>query len=140
MAIDSLNSGKSADCNGISVEHKANSDDRVIVLITFCLNSMIKYGYLPSLFMQSVITPIVKNKNGDISDTLNYRPITVASTISKILEKLLLEQITPVVMLSAYQFGVWCLLVLWMLRKLLVELIIENYLMYYMIKTFLNVL
>ena len=105
LAIDSLNSGKSADCNGISVEHIANSDDRVIVLITLCLNSMMKHGYLPSLFMQSVITPIVKNKNGDISDTSNYRPITVASTISKILEKILLEQIKPVVMLSANQFG-----------------------------------
>ena len=64
-----------------------------------------KHGYLPSLLMQSVITPIVRNKNGDISETSKYRPITVASTISKILEKLLLEQITPVVTLYANQFG-----------------------------------
>ena len=104
MEINSLNSGKSADCNGISVKHIANFDDRVIILITLCLNSMIKHGYLPSLFMQSVITPIVKNKNGDISDISNYIPTTVASTFSKNLEKLLLEQIMPVVMLSANQF------------------------------------
>ena len=54
------------------MEDIANSNDRVIVLITLCLNSMIKHGYLPSLFMQSVIKPIVKNKNGDISDSGIY--------------------------------------------------------------------
>lgn len=104
-AIESLNTGKACDHMGISVEHIKNANDKVTMLITLCLNSMMIHGYLPSLFMQSVITPIVKNKNGDISDTANYRPITIASTLSKVIEKLLLERILKVINLSSNQFG-----------------------------------
>jgi len=36
--------------------------------------------------MQTVIVPICKNKNGDISDAGNYRPVSIATIISKLLE------------------------------------------------------
>jgi len=36
--------------------------------------------------MQRVIVPICKNKNGNISDAGNYRPIYLATIISKLFE------------------------------------------------------
>jgi len=36
--------------------------------------------------MQTVIVPICKNKNGDISDAGNYKPVSLAAIISKLFE------------------------------------------------------
>jgi len=36
--------------------------------------------------MHTVIVPICKNKNGDISDAGNYRPVSLATIISKLFE------------------------------------------------------
>ena len=36
--------------------------------------------------MQTVIVPICKNKNGNISDPGNYRPVSLATIISKLYE------------------------------------------------------
>jgi len=39
--------------------------------------------------IDSVIMPFVKNKNGILSDKENYRPIALASVVSKIFENIL---------------------------------------------------
>jgi len=36
--------------------------------------------------MQTVVAPTCKNKNEDISDLENYRPVSPATTISKLFE------------------------------------------------------
>ena len=48
------------------------------------------HGFLPSDLTDTVLVPIVKDKTGDISDKGNYRPIALASVISKIFEMALL--------------------------------------------------
>ena len=86
-AVKSLNAGKSADHMALSGEHIKYSDDRLIAIIMLCPNAILQYGYLPDQFMKSIITPIVINRISNIKDAPNYRPIAVASTISKIFEK-----------------------------------------------------
>ena len=81
------------------------SDDTLYVLITILLNAAIKHGYLPSMLMESIITPIVKDKNGNITDTSNHRPITIASTISKVLENIILDTISKHIKTTCNQFG-----------------------------------
>ena len=43
-------------------------------------------GYLPTALMEISILPIATHKSGNLSDRNKYRPITEATTISKILE------------------------------------------------------
>ena len=40
-------------------------------------------GYLPPAMIETTIVPIVKNKSGNLSDSSNYRPIALATIISK---------------------------------------------------------
>ena len=66
---------------------------------------MIRHGFLPDSVIESTITPVVKNKNGDITSASNYRPITIASTMSKIIENLILQSIEPLIKTTSNQFG-----------------------------------
>ena len=40
-----------------------------------------------------VIVPLVKNKNSDLSDGNNYRPIALSRTISKVFENVILNSL-----------------------------------------------
>ena len=54
---------------------------------------------------QTVICPTVKDKNGDLSDISNYRPITLATIFSKILEHALLNRLHEYLITSDNQFA-----------------------------------
>ncbi|XP_026323656.1 uncharacterized protein LOC113232950 [Hyposmocoma kahamanoa] len=55
--------------------------------------------------IKSIVIPIVKNKNGDPSDKNNYRPISLSTIISKVLDSLLDKQLREHVTLHDGQFG-----------------------------------
>ena len=74
-------------------------------LLSICLNAFIVHGFLPSDLTDTVLVPVVKDKTGDISDTGNYRPIALASVISKVLEMALLVKFEKYLYSSEYQFG-----------------------------------
>ena len=67
--------------------------------------------YLSSLFkmcfycMETVIVNIYKNKNGDISDAGNYRPVSLATIVSKLFEHYILPWIPPFLATTDNQFG-----------------------------------
>ena len=55
------------------------------------------HGKIPQEWMQTVIVPICKNKNGNVSDAGNYRPVSLATIISKLYEHYILSRISPLV-------------------------------------------
>jgi len=55
--------------------------------------------------MQTVIVPICKNKNGSVSDAGNYRPVSLATIISKLFEHYILSCISPPMATTDNQFG-----------------------------------
>jgi len=46
--------------------------------------------YLPDELTKTTIVPMVKNKAGDISDMNNYHAIALSTSMSKVLESILL--------------------------------------------------
>ena len=56
-------------------------------------NSMIQHGYVPQEFLSGVITPIVKDSEGDASSTANYRGLTLSVVFASIFEMALLGRI-----------------------------------------------
>jgi len=51
------------------------------------------------------MVPISKNKNGNISDAGNYRPVSLAIIISKLFEHYILSCISPLLTTTDNQFG-----------------------------------
>jgi len=49
-------------------------------------NPFLVHGYIPNSCLNTTIVPICKNKNGNMSDTSNYRPVAVA-TVNKMLAR-----------------------------------------------------
>ena len=72
--------------------------------LVFCLICLF-HGVIPDYCLASVIIPIVKDKNKDLQDVNNYRPIAVASTISKLFKSFILHQINPFLQTAHNQFG-----------------------------------
>jgi len=53
----------------------------------------IRHCFLPVGFMDAIITPLVKNIGGNLTDLNNYRAIAVSNVDTKILERLMLSMI-----------------------------------------------
>ena len=51
------------------------------------MSSFLVHGFLPDEMMAVALVPIIKSKSGRIMSKDNYRPIALASIVSKVLEK-----------------------------------------------------
>jgi len=63
------------------------------------------HGKIPQECTQTVIAPICKNKNENISDAGNYRPVSLATIIPKLFEHYILSCISPLLATTDNQFG-----------------------------------
>ena len=68
-------------------------------------NVCLMHGKILQECKQTVIVPICKNKNGNISDAVNYRPVSLATIISKLFEHYILSCISPLLATTDNQFG-----------------------------------
>ena len=66
---------------------------------------MIQHGVIINDFLKGTITPVIKDASGDVSDTSNYRPITLGSLLSKLFEKAIDLKISPYLETDHLQFG-----------------------------------
>lgn len=97
--------GKSPGHDGLSIEHLQNAGvhlPRVLaMLFTFC----IRHNYLPDDLMRTIVVPIIKNKTGDASDKSNYRPISLAAILAKVMDGVLNTYLNKHIRLHDAQFG-----------------------------------
>ena len=82
-SINEVPNDKSPGIDGLMSEHFKNASYRLNVAISVLLQAMLKHGFLPKQFMLTMIVPILKSKNGDITSKSNYRPIALATVCSK---------------------------------------------------------
>lgn len=104
-AVMRLKRNKAAGLDGISAEAIIYGSDTLINQLCMLLNLCLLHGYLPEGFMASVIVPLVKNKNGDLSCCDNYRAIALSNVISRVFESLLLNLIQTTNPFDNHQFG-----------------------------------
>ena len=91
--------------DNISAEHLSFADPCIVVYLSLYFNMCLMHGFIPSNCLETVINPILKNRNGNVQDTSNYRPIALATVISKLFEHVILAHIAPMCMSSDHQFG-----------------------------------
>ena len=86
-------------------EHILHSHKSIYLHLSILFNLRLSHNFIPVSCIPSVITPIVKNKQDDPGVSSNYRPITVASVISKLLEHFILYKIRSYLVTVDNQFG-----------------------------------
>ncbi|ELU16585.1 hypothetical protein CAPTEDRAFT_97653 [Capitella teleta] len=96
---------KSCGVDGIYAEHLKYASQRHLLLLSMCISSFFLHGFLPDSMISVVLIPIVKNKVGDINSKDNYRPIALASVLSKVVEMVLLNRLDGYLHTCDNQFG-----------------------------------
>ena len=104
-AIMKLDTNKSCGLDSIYAEHLKHASDRLSTLLAMCFTAMFIHGHLPDSMMSVVLIPIIKDKTGKINSRDNYRPIALASVVSKVLEIIMLDRLTDAMITEANQFG-----------------------------------
>ena len=104
-AFKKLSKGKAPGPDGLNPEHLLYAGVRVHVVFSILFMCMLSHGTLPADLISSTIMPIVKNKSASLKDISNYRPIALASSISKALELCLYDYILLRTNLTDNQFG-----------------------------------
>ena len=103
--IGKLECGKSAGPEGIGAEYLKFSNIKIHILLSLCFTLCLAHGYLPPAMIETTIVPIVKNKSSNLSDSSNYRPIALATIVSKMFESVLLFKCAEYLSTSDNQFG-----------------------------------
>ena len=104
-SINKLQPNKSCGLDGIYAEHMKHASRRLCTLLALCFSSCFVHGFLPGNLMSVILVPIIKDKAGKINSKDNYRPIALASIISKVLEMIILDRISDFLLTNENQFG-----------------------------------
>ena len=102
--VGKLKAGKSSS-GSIKPEHIFHGSTKLILHLHLLFNAMIQHGIVVDDFLRGNITPIVKDLQGDMSSSANYRGITIGSLFSKLFEFALDLKITPFLECDHLQFG-----------------------------------
>ena len=86
-AIDKLDLNKTCESDGICSEHLKYASNTP--LLAMCFTSFISHTFLP----ESMLSVVLVHKAGKLSSNDNYRPIALASVISKFVEVIMLDRI-----------------------------------------------
>ena len=100
-----IKGGKAIGPVGISIEHISHANSFVIELIMLLINNMLRHSYFPKKLILSYILPIVTNKNKRLNDSTNYRPLCISNVICKIIEKVIHNRISSLLITMDNQFG-----------------------------------
>jgi hypothetical protein len=87
----SLNLKKTEDLWGASVKVINHVIELIAPYLAFIYNSCLSEGNFPHLMKYSKVIPLFKS--GDLNDLKNFRPISILPVLSKVFEKLMLNDI-----------------------------------------------
>ena len=104
-AIVSLDNNKSCGADNIYAEHLKYASTRVLTLLSLCMTGFLVHGALPDSMLSVILVPVIKSKTGRISSKDNYRPIALASVVSKVLEIVLMLRLEACLVTSVNRFG-----------------------------------
>ena len=102
--VRGLKTGKSA-CGTIRNEHILYGSHKLLLHLHILFNSSIQHSYVVHDFLVGEISPIIKERSGNINITNNYRGITLSSPFAQMLESALSLKFGYFLPSHSLQFG-----------------------------------
>ena len=102
--LSKLKTGK-ASASFIKAEHIMYGSPKLAWHLHLLFNSMIQHSYVPCEFLNGVITPLIKDTEGDHSDPSNYRGLTLGVVFAFLFEHAMLKKIGCFLNTDNVQFG-----------------------------------
>ena len=102
--VERMKVGK-ATAGFVKYEHILLGSPKLLVHLHVLFNGLIQHGYVPHDFLSGVVTPIVKDAEGDVSTSSNYRGITLSVVFASLFEMAILTRIGYLLTTDDLQFG-----------------------------------
>ena len=90
--MKSLKQKRSAGRDGLSQENLILGSEVLCIPLARIINTSIETGIFPEDWKEAAVTPILKKGNPETKE--NYRPVSCLHVASKVLEKIITEQMT----------------------------------------------
>ena len=103
--IEKLDLNKACRSDGISSEHLKYASNALVPVLAMCFTSFISHGFLPESMLSVMLVPAINDNAGKISSKNNYRPIALASVISKLVDVIILGRIEMYIHTNPDQFS-----------------------------------
>lgn len=68
-------------------------------------NGLIQHGFVPTAFLQRTISPIVKDNQGNVDDSSNYRAVTLSCLPAKLFEYAIQKKTSHLLDTNELQIG-----------------------------------
>ena len=104
-AVGRLNKGKHEGEKRLFSDHLIYGTNLLYDHLAVLFTSMLTHSYFPETFKKSVIIPIPKNSRKSMSDSENYRGITLSSILGKVLDHIIIRKCPGAFKTSDLQFG-----------------------------------
>ena len=89
--IESFSNKKATGCDKIPIKAIKENSSIIAPILVYLINLILTTSIFPDCMKIARVTPVYKK--GDKSKCTNYRPISILSAMSKIVEKILTQQI-----------------------------------------------
>ena len=89
----------------VRYEHILLGSPKLMYHLQILFNAMIMHGYVPQEFLSGVISPLVKDSEGDTSIPANYRGLTLSVVFASLFEIAILLKIGHLLTTDHLQFG-----------------------------------
>ena len=89
----------------LNAEHIMHGSTSLVIHLHLLFNAIVQHGYVPYDFLKGVVTPIIKDSEGDVSSIENYRGITLSHVFSFLFEHGILLKIDSFLQSDDLQFG-----------------------------------
>jgi len=104
-ACAQLKTGKRDGCSGLVSDHFINACEELSVHTAMLFSTMLVHGFATEDMVTCTLIPIPKGKNVNVTDSGNYRGITLSSVFGKIFDLIFLNKFYDYLCTSERQFG-----------------------------------
>ena len=102
--MSNVKAGK-ATASFVKPEHILYGSPKLVIHLHILFNAMIQHSYVPSEFLNGVISPLIKDTEGDHTDIQNYRGLTLSVIFANLFEHALLRKIGHLLETDSLQYG-----------------------------------